>query len=77
MPRLKDAYISEAIPALMKKFNYKNVMQVPRLEKIVVNMGLGDTKDNPKGLDSAVDDLTVITGQKPVVTKAKALRISR
>jgi large subunit ribosomal protein L5 len=71
MPRLKDAYISEAIPALMKKFNYKNVMQVPRLEKIVVNMGLGDTKDNPKGLDSAVDDLTVITGQKPVVTKAK------
>jgi large subunit ribosomal protein L5 len=71
MPRLKDAYISEAVPALMKKFNYKNVMQVPRLEKIVVNMGLGDTKDNPKGLDSAVDDLTVITGQKPIVTKAK------
>ncbi len=71
MPRLKDAYISEAVPALMKKFNYKNIMQVPRLEKIVVNMGLGDTKDNPKGLDSAVNDLTVITGQKPVVTKAK------
>jgi large subunit ribosomal protein L5 len=71
MPRLKDTYIGEAVPALMKKFNYKNVMQVPKLEKIVVNMGLGDTKDNPKGLDSAVDDLTVITGQKPVVTKAK------
>lgn len=71
MPRLKDAYISEAVPALMKKFNYKNIMQVPRLEKIVVNMGLGDTKDNPKGLDSAVDDLKTITGQKPVVTKAK------
>lgn len=71
MPRLKDAYISETVPALMKKFNYKNIMQVPRLEKIVINMGLGDTKDNPKGLDSAVADLTVITGQKPVVTKAK------
>lgn len=71
MPRLKDAYISEAVPALMKKFNYKNVMQVPKLDKIVVNMGLGDTKDNPKGLDSAVNDLTVITGQKPIVTKAK------
>jgi large subunit ribosomal protein L5 len=71
MPRLKDAYISEVVPALMKKFNYKNIMQVPKLEKIVVNMGLGDTKDNPKGLDSAVGDLTIITGQKPVVTKAK------
>lgn len=71
MPRLKDAYISEVVPALMKKFNYKNVMQVPKLEKIVVNMGLGDTKDNPKGLDAAVSDLTTITGQKPVVTKAK------
>ena len=71
MPRLKDIYKSEAIPALMKKFSYKNVMQVPRLEKIVINMGLGDTKDNPKSLDSAVDDLTVISGQKPVVTKAK------
>ena len=71
MPRLKDAYISDVVPALMKKFNYKNIMQVPRLEKIVVNMGLGDTKDNPKGLESAVSDLTVITGQRPVVTKAK------
>jgi large subunit ribosomal protein L5 len=71
MPRLKDAYVSEVVPALMKKFNYKNIMQVPKLEKIVVNMGLGDTKDNPKGLDAAVADLTIITGQKPVVTKAK------
>jgi large subunit ribosomal protein L5 len=71
MPRLKDAYISEVVPALMKKFNYKNIMQVPRLEKIVVNMGLGDTKDNPKGLDAAVADLATITGQRPVVTKAK------
>ena len=71
MPRLKDKYTSEALPALMKKFGYKNVMQVPKLEKIVINMGLGDTKDNPKSMDSAVDDLTVIAGQRPVVTKAK------
>ncbi len=71
MPRLKDTYISEAVPALMKKFGYKNVMQVPKLEKIVINMGLGDTKDNPKSLDSAVADLAIIAGQRPVVTKAK------
>jgi len=71
MPRLKDTYNSEIIPAMTKKFGYKNVMQVPRLEKIVINMGLGDTKDNAKGLDSAVDDLTIIAGQKPVVTVAK------
>lgn len=63
--------MSEAMPALMKKFGYKNVMQVPRLEKIVINMGLGDTKDNPKSLDAAVADLAVISGQRPVVTKAK------
>ncbi len=71
MPRLKDTYLSQAVPALMKKFGYKNIMQVPKLEKIVINMGLGDTKDNPKGMDSAVNDLMVISGQKPVVTKAK------
>jgi len=71
MPRLKDTYNSEVIPAMMKKFGYKNVMQVPKLEKIVINMGLGDTKENSKGLESAVDDLTVIAGQKPVVTVAK------
>lgn len=71
MPRLKDTYLSEAVPALMKKFGYKNVMQVPRLEKIVINMGLGDTKDNPKSLDAAVSDLAIISGQRPVVTKAK------
>lgn len=71
MPRLKDTYLSEAVPALMKKFGYKNVMQVPKLEKIVINMGLGDTKDNPKGIDSAVNDLMTISGQKPIVTKAK------
>ena len=71
MPRLKDTYISEVIPAMMKKFGYKNVMQVPKMEKIVINMGLGDTKENAKALESALDDLTVISAQKPVVTKAK------
>ena len=71
MPRLKDTYTSEVIPAMMKKFGYKNVNQVPKLEKIVINMGLGDVKENAKGLESAVDDLTVIAGQKPVVTIAK------
>ena len=55
----------------MQKFEYKNVNQVPRLEKVVINMGLGEAKDNPKALDSAVEDLTVIAGQKPVVTTAK------
>ena len=71
MPRLKETYVSEAIPALMKKFGYKNVMQAPKLEKIVINMGLGDTKDNPKSLDAAVEDLATISGQRPIVTKAK------
>ena len=71
MPRLKDTYSSEVMPAMMKKFGYKNVMQVPRLEKIIINMGLGDVKENSKGLESAVEDLTIIAGQKPVVTKAK------
>lgn len=71
MPRLKDTYSSEVIPAMMKKFGYKNVNQVPKLEKIVINMGLGDVKENAKGLESAVDDLKVIAGQKPVVTIAK------
>lgn len=71
MPRLKDKYESEVVPALMKKFNYSNKMQAPKLEKIVINMGLGDAKDNPKSLDSAVADLAIIAGQKPVVTKAK------
>ncbi len=71
MPRLKDTYNSEVVPAMMKKFGYKNIMQVPKLVKIVINMGLGDTKDNAKGLESAVNDLTVIAAQKPVVTVAK------
>lgn len=71
MPRLKDTYKTEIVPAMKQKFSYKNINQVPRLEKIVINMGLGEAKDNPKALDSAVEDLTVIAGQKPVVTTAK------
>ena len=71
MEVLREQYEKEVIPALMKKFEYKSVMQVPKLEKIVINIGLGDTKDNPKALDNAVADLTAITGQKPVITKAR------
>ena len=71
MPRLKDSYKTEIVPALMQKFGYKNVMQAPKLEKIVINMGMGDIKDNPKALDSALEELTLISGQKPVVTLAK------
>ena len=62
MPRLKDSYQKEMIPALMQKFQYKNIMQVPKLEKVVINMGMGDIKDNPKLLDSAVNELTIISG---------------
>jgi large subunit ribosomal protein L5 len=69
--RLRDLYEKEIVPALMEKFNYKNVMEAPKLEKIVINMGVGDAKENPKFLEGAVNDLSVITGQKPVVTKAK------
>lgn len=71
MSRLKEQYKNEAVPALIKKFDYKNVMQVPKLEKIVLNMGISDAKDNPKGLDAAIKVLTDIAGQKPVVTLAK------
>ena len=69
--RLKEKYQEEVISYLMDKFGYTNVMQVPKLEKVVVNIGLGEAKDNPKALESAVNDLTIITGQKPIVTKAK------
>ena len=69
--RLKDKFTAEAVPALMQKFGYKNVNQVPKMEKVIINMGLGDCKDNPKGLEAAVEDLKMIAGQKPVVTKAK------
>ena len=71
MARLKDSYEKELVPALMEKFQYKNVMEVPKLEKVVINMGVGDAKENPKFLESAVNDLSIITGQKPVVTQAK------
>lgn len=71
MPRLKDTYKKDIIPELMKKFGYKNVMQAPRLEKIIINMGMGDANDNAKSLSSALDDLATISGQKPVVTIAK------
>ena len=71
MARLKDKYRAEVVPALQQKFNYKNVMEIPRLEKIVINMGLGDCKDNPKALEVAVKELATISGQKPMVTKAR------
>ena len=70
-PRLKVKYTEEVVPALQEKFHYENVMQIPRLEKIIINMGLGSDKDNPKGIESAVAELELIAGQKPVVTKAK------
>ncbi|AMO87296.1 large subunit ribosomal protein L5 [Solibacillus kalamii] len=71
MSRLKEKYSNEVSPALMSKFEYKSVMQVPKVEKIVINMGVGDAVQNSKALDVAVEELTIITGQKPVVTKAK------
>ncbi len=70
-PRLRDKYKKDVVPALMKRFSYKNVMQVPRLKSIVLNMGLGEAVGNPKLVDAAVAELTQITGQKPVVTRAK------
>lgn len=71
MPRLKEHYIDTVVPALMEKFQYENVMEVPKLDKVVVNMGVGDAKDNPKFLEAAIEDLATITGQKPVVMRAK------
>jgi large subunit ribosomal protein L5 len=71
METLREQYNKEVVPAMMKKFNYSSIMEVPKLEKIVINIGLGDVKDNPKSLDNAINDLSIITGQKPVVTKAK------
>jgi large subunit ribosomal protein L5 len=71
MARLKQAYIQEQVPALMKEFQYRNVMEVPKIEKIVLNMGLGEAILNPKLLESAVDELGRITGQKAVITKSK------
>ena len=71
MSTMKTLYTSEVAPALMKKFNYKSTMQIPKLDKIVINIGLGEAKENPKVIDAAMNDLALITGQKPVVTKAK------
>lgn len=70
-PRLKTKYLEEAVPAMKEKFGYQNVMEIPKLEKIIINMGLGADKDNPKGIEVAAKELSLIAGQKPVVTKAK------
>lgn len=71
VPRLKEKYNTEVVPAMKEKFNYKNVMEIPKLEKIIINMGLGAEKDNPKGIESAANELGLIAGQKAVITKAK------
>ena len=71
VPRLPVKYREEIAPALQKKFEYKSCMQIPKLEKITVNVGCGDCRDNPKGLDAVVADIAAITGQKPVITKAR------
>ena len=71
MARLKELYVNEVAPALMKKLAYKSVMQIPKLDKIVINVGCGEARDNPKVLDAVVADVSAITGQKPVLCKAK------
>ena len=71
MEVLREQYEKQVVPALMEKFGYKSIMQVPKLNKIVINIGLGDTRDNPKSLENAMNDLKQITGQQPIVTKAK------
>ncbi|MBT9167016.1 MAG: 50S ribosomal protein L5 [Syntrophomonadaceae bacterium] len=71
MARLKEKYLNEVRSVLKERFQYKNLMQAPRLEKVVINMGVGEAKDNPKALDAAVKDMTLIAGQRPVVTKAR------
>ncbi|MDO5516835.1 MAG: 50S ribosomal protein L5 [Clostridium sp.] len=70
-PRLQEKYKNEVVQAMVEKFGYKNIMEVPKLEKIVINMGVGEAKDNQKILESAVSDLTLISGQKPILTRAK------
>ena len=71
MDRLQEKYQKEVVPALTEKFGYKNVMQLPKIEKVIINMGVGEAVGNPKALDSAVSDLTIISGQKPLLTRAK------
>ena len=69
--RLQEKYMKEVAPALMEKFGYKNVMEIPKLDKIVINMGIGDARENPKGLEKAVEEMEIISGQKPVITRAR------
>ncbi|NOK61004.1 MAG: 50S ribosomal protein L5 [Chloroflexi bacterium AL-W] len=69
--RLKEVYLNEIVPALVQEFNFKSVMQAPRLQKVVLNIGLGEALQNPKALDAAIEDLSLISGQRPVVTRAK------
>ena len=71
MSRLKEQYLNEMVPAMIKKFGYKNIMEVPKLDKVVVNMGVGEAKENAKALESAMKDMETVTGQKAVITKAK------
>lgn len=71
MVRLKEKYLNEVLPALKEKFNHPNIMEVPKLEKVVINMGVGEAILNPKAIDAAVNDMTIITGQKPIITRAK------
>ena len=71
MSRLKEKYLKEVVPALAEKFGYKNVMEIPKIEKVIINMGVGEAVGNPKVLDAAVGDMTLISGQKPVLTRAK------
>src|SRR6476469_9377004 len=71
MNRMRDKYNSEVVPALRKACDFKNIMQVPRIQKVIVNIGMGEAMDNPKSMEAAVSDLTTITGQKPVMTKAR------
>ena len=71
MDRLQEKYINEVVPALTEKFGYKNVMELPKIAKIIINMGVGEAVGNPKALDAAVNDLTIMAGQKPILTRAK------
>lgn len=71
MSRLKEKYLKEVVPAMSEKFGYKNVMEIPKIEKVIINMGVGEAVGNPKVLDAAVSDMTLIAGQKPILTRAK------
>lgn len=71
MDRLQEKYVKEVIPAMTEKFGYKNIMELPKVEKVIINMGIGESIGNPKVLDAAVEDLKIISGQKPILTRAK------